>query len=267
MKNWLKKIVGLVLFSIVSFAYSLEVPPLERNFCHDTAGFLTEEQVKYVEGFLKNLNEISKVQLALLTIPSLEDEVLEDYSVRVFNTWKLGDAKENSGALLLISQQERKLRVEIGYGLEGVLTDAVAAKIIREVIGPAFKKNDYYTGIMEGLRAIQAYALQDESLIATVEEKAKADKKAVGKKGEGSPWTTILTVFGVFVAIIYALRQGHFSRDSYGSSRRRSRQGFDTIPTFGGVSGFSNRKKDESFDDGPLGKGGSCGGGGASGGW
>lgn len=267
------------LFLSLSFpVFLLEVPAINKEFCHDEAGLLTSEQVQEIEAFLKNLNEISKVQLGFLAIPTLEDEVIEEYSMKVVQEWKLGDAKANSGALLLIARNERKVRIEAGYGLEGVLTDAVSALIIRNVIGPAFKQNNYYKGIKEGLQAIQGYALQDETLIAKLE--GKTNKKEAGKHAnKGTPWQTIFTVFGVFALIVFVLIKN--SKSSLKGARRTSnRRGEHStasdMTSFGGavLSALSNLStlanmldKDDSSDDGPLGKGGSFGGGGATGGW
>ena len=263
MKKHFKKIYKLLAISIflsmLSLAFSLEVPPIEKNFCHDNAGLLTSEQVEEIEGFLKDLNEKSKVQLALLTITSLEDEVIEDYSIRVAQEWKLGDKQTNAGGLLLISKNERKVRIEAGYGLEAFVTDAIASLIIKNVIAPAFKKSDYYTGIKEGLIAISGYALQDESLIATVEGKDK------NKKNTQSPWTHILIFFGILMIILRLLRRKALPKNMSATGSALSR-GVDVLPSIlGGVSTLLN--KDDSSDDGPLGKGGSFGGGGATGGW
>lgn len=264
MKRQIKKVFALLFLSIVMSAFSLDVPPLEKEFCHDTAGLLTSVQVEEIEGILKDLNEKSKVQLGLLTIASLEDEVIEDYSMKVLKEWKLGDKQANSGALLLIARNEKKVRIEVGYGLEGVVTDAIASLIIREVIGPAFKKNDYFTGIKDGLKAISAYALQDETLIKEVEEKDK--KKKDTNKTHKIPFTYILFFLGI-VAIIGFLARKKILTASVSSNAGDVIGKISTgvLSSMAEVSSLLD--KDDSSDDGPLGGGGSFGGGGATGGW
>jgi uncharacterized protein len=93
-------------------------------------------------------------QIAVLTVPSLEGEDLEGFSIKVAETWKIGKKGFDNGAILLIARNDRKLRIEVGYGLEGVLPDAIASRIIREVIVPHFRADDYPGGIEVGVEAI-----------------------------------------------------------------------------------------------------------------
>lgn len=266
MKKKLTRAFAFLFFFIIAMsAFSLDVPPLGKEFCHDEAGVLTTEQVAEIEGFLKDLNEKSKVQLALLTVPSLEDEVLEDYSIKVATKWKLGDKQANSGALLLIAKNDRKMRIEAGYGLEGVLTDAVSFKIIRNKIAPAFKKDDYYSGIKEGLRAISGYALQDESLIKEVEGNDKS-KKNKSKQGGKSPFTHILFFIVIMIIGFLARRKGASKGVSTMTNSRFGKMS-SGMGAFSAMAGAASSMLSKDDDDGPLGKGGSFGGGGASGSW
>ena len=88
----------------------------------------------------------------MLTIPSLEDDDLELFSMRVVENWKLGQEKEDNGALLLIAWQEKKIRIEIGYGLEGILTDAKCGLIIRNVMAPLFQSGKYGEGVLSAVQ-------------------------------------------------------------------------------------------------------------------
>jgi len=90
----------------------------------------------------------------VLTVPTLEGVSIEEYAVTVFNTWKLGQKGKDNGVLLIVAPKDRKLRIEVGYGLEGTMTDGIAGSIIRNAITPFFKNNDYDRGIDEGVRAI-----------------------------------------------------------------------------------------------------------------
>ena len=93
-------------------------------------------------------------QIALLTVPTLEGDSLEDFSIRVAESWKIGKKGFDNGAILLIVRDDRRLRIEVGYGLEGVLPDAIANRIINEVITPRFRSGDYAGGIEAGVDSI-----------------------------------------------------------------------------------------------------------------
>lgn len=146
--------LALLLVPILfSFAPALEVPSL-RGRVNDLAGNLPSDRARLLEERLAAFEKETGHQIAVLTIPSLEGDPLEDFSIRVAESWKIGQKGFDNGAILLIAQKERKLRIEVGYGLEGVLPDAIASRIIREVIVPRFRANDYAGGIEAGVNAI-----------------------------------------------------------------------------------------------------------------
>lgn len=143
----------VLLLSQCLGALAIEVPKLERRVT-DLAGVLTPQQVAALEAKLKNLEDTDSTQVAILIIPSLEGEYLEGYSIRVAEQWKLGQKGRDNGAILLVSIQDRALRIEVGYGLEGTLTDLRSGRIIRNEIIPRFRQGDYYAGIDAGVTAI-----------------------------------------------------------------------------------------------------------------
>src|SRR5215467_11589805 len=132
---------------------ALQVPPL-RGRVNDLARLLSQEQSIRLEEQLTRFEQQTGHQIAVLTIPSLEGDALEDFSIRVAEAWKIGQKGFDNGAILLIVRDDRKLRIEVGYGLEGVLPDAIASRIIREVILPRFRENNYAGGIENGVNAI-----------------------------------------------------------------------------------------------------------------
>lgn len=134
-------------------AAALDVPFLAGRV-NDHAGLLSPETRTILEDQLAAHEAATSNQVVVLTLPSLEGESLEDYSVRVATTWKLGQKEKDNGVLLLISKGDRKMRIEVGYGLEGVLTDALSSQIIRNEITPAFKQGDFDGGISSGVDAI-----------------------------------------------------------------------------------------------------------------
>lgn len=134
-------------------AAAKEVPFLSGRVV-DEAGLLPADRRASLEEELRSFEEATGAQVAVLTVESLEGEVLEDYSLRVAETWELGRSGEDDGVLLLVARDDRKLRIEVGYGLEDELTDLEAGRIVRNVIVPRFKAGDYPGGIEAGVDAI-----------------------------------------------------------------------------------------------------------------
>jgi len=132
---------------------ALQVPPL-RGRVNDLARLLSHEQSTRLEEQLTRFEQQTGHQIAVLTIPSLEGDALEDFSIRVAEAWKIGQKGFDNGAILLIVRDDRKLRIEVGYGLEGVLPDAIASRIIREIIVPRFRENDFAGGMESGISAM-----------------------------------------------------------------------------------------------------------------
>jgi uncharacterized protein len=143
----------LALLTVTLLALALEVPPL-RGRINDYAGMLPSDKARQLEERLAQFERETGHQIALLTIRSLEGDSLEDFSIRVAENWKIGQKGFDNGAILIVARDDRKLRIEVGYGLEGVLPDALASRIIREVITPRFRTGDFAGGIEAGLDAI-----------------------------------------------------------------------------------------------------------------
>lgn len=136
-------------------AYDAEqpVPPLTARVT-DLTGTLTLSQKSALEAKLAAFEQEKGAQIAVLIVPTTQPEAIEQYSIRVVEQWKLGRKGIDDGVLLLIAKDDRKMRIEVGYGLEGVLSDAVSKRIISEVIAPFFKRGDFYGGIDAGIGAI-----------------------------------------------------------------------------------------------------------------
>lgn len=155
--RWLGRAAASVLFVIGLMAGGAmgakEVPFLSGRVV-DEAQLLPPDQAQAIEEKLRRFEEQTGDQVAVLTVDSLDGEALEDYSLRVAETWGLGQKEKDNGVLLLIARDDRKLRIEVGYGLEGQLTDLQSGRIIRNVIVPRFKAGDYPGGIDAGVDAI-----------------------------------------------------------------------------------------------------------------
>ncbi len=126
------------------------VPPLTSRVTDET-GTLTSDQKAGLEQTLKEFEAKKGTQISVLVVPTTAPETIEQYSMRVVEQWKLGRKNVDDGALLIIAKNDRTLRIEVGYGLEGVLTDATSNRIINEAIVPRFRNGDFYGGITAGL--------------------------------------------------------------------------------------------------------------------
>jgi uncharacterized protein len=117
----------------------------------DLTGTLTPEQRQTLEQRLRQFETAKGSQVAVLIVPTTEPEAIEQYGIRVVEAWKLGRQKVDDGALLLVAKNDRALRIEVGYGLEGALPDAIAKRIIEEIIVPRFRADDFAGGITAGV--------------------------------------------------------------------------------------------------------------------
>jgi uncharacterized protein len=126
------------------------VPPLTARVT-DLTGTLTREQQAGLERMLQEFEARKGSQIAVLMVPTSAPEAIEQYALRVAEQWKIGRKKVEDGAILVVAKDDRALRIEVGYGLEGVLNDATASRIIREIIVPRFREGDFYGGINAGL--------------------------------------------------------------------------------------------------------------------
>lgn len=122
----------------------------------DLANTLSRDEMASLDRQLAAFERGTTDQIAVLIIPSLEGDSLEDYSIRLAEKWKIGQKGRSNGVILLIVKNDRKLRIEVGYGLEGALPDALAGTIIRSEIAPRFRAGQFYQGIEAGIQAIMA---------------------------------------------------------------------------------------------------------------
>jgi uncharacterized protein len=155
-----RKRIGLVVFGVFlvclpGVVAALAVPPAPTDIpIVDQTNTLTAEQKNALAASIAQERKETTNQIAILMIPTLGDAVLEEYSLNVARTWGIGEKDKNNGVLLLIAKDDHKLRIEIGYGLEGALTDARSSQIIRNEIAPLFNQGKYYEGIAAGLNGI-----------------------------------------------------------------------------------------------------------------
>jgi len=130
--------------------------PQPTGYVTDEAGLLTTQQIASLEEKLSDYERQTSNQIVVLTVKSLEGQDIESYSMAVAEAWKAGQKHKDNGAILVVAPNERKVRIEVGYGLEGVLTDAKSAQIIRNILVPRFQAGDYYAGINGAVAAMEA---------------------------------------------------------------------------------------------------------------
>ncbi|TAN26268.1 MAG: YgcG family protein [Castellaniella sp.] len=175
---WALLAVITLCWGSATAAQPVPVPPLTARVTDRTAT-LTSEQTAALEQKLRAFEAAKGTQLAVLIVPTTGDEQIEQYSLRVVEKWKLGRKNVDDGALLIIAKKDRTLRIEVGYGLEGVLNDATSKRIISEVIVPRFQQGDFYGGIEAGVDRMIG-VVNGEPLPAPT-QRAHSDDRGVGQ--------------------------------------------------------------------------------------
>lgn len=222
----------LVLLCVISVHAELDIPTL-RGYVNDSANMIPAATELKLEQFLEQFESSDSTQLVVCTLPSLEGEDLAETAIRIATQWQLGQRNKDNGVLLLIAQQEHDIRIEVGYGLEGRLTDLLAGRIIDNEITPRFKQGAFADGVVAGVLSITE-AVRGEYT-------GNSHKK---KRGSSLGWLTLLLFLAPGLLPFGRRRSMFWMGGGFGGGG------------FGGGSG-----------GGFSGGGGSFGGGGASGGW
>lgn len=178
----LARVVLLALLLVGAAQADVAVPPLKHRVT-DLTFTLDAKQTEWLESRLAEFEKNNGSQLAVLIVSTTQPEAIEQFSMRVVEAWKLGRKKVDDGVLLLVAKDDRKLRIEVGYGLEGVLPDATAKRIIAETITPFFKNCEFYAGINAGttamMQVINGARLPPPQKIATPPSQPVAEKNCV----------------------------------------------------------------------------------------
>src|SRR3984885_13872214 len=193
MKAARASLLALLLCWAIAALADVAVPPLTGRVVDKTAT-LSSSDVASLDQTLKNLELRKGSQIAVLIVPTTEPEAIEQYSIRVAEAWKIGRKKVDDGALLVVAKDDRKLRIEVGYGLEGALTDATARRIIDEIITPEFRGGDFAGGISAGVD--QMIRVADGEPLPPPEPHGSF----AGGEGRFDILFNPLILFGVFVA-------------------------------------------------------------------
>jgi uncharacterized protein len=235
-----------IIVSAAAFAQTMTFPALTGHVV-DQANLLPADTRQALEQKLAALEEKSGIQFVVATLSSLQDQEIEPYSNELFRHWALGEKTKNNGVLLVVAPKEKKVRIEVGYGLEGTLTDALSKVVIANAIAPRFKAGDFPGGVMRGV--------DDVITILTTDSSEWTKKPKVRADDPEAAFDAILP-FLIVALVIFMIWSNR-------GSGRGGRGGgpFIILPgpgSFGGGGGFGG---------GFSGGGGSSGGGGASGDW
>jgi uncharacterized protein len=256
-----KRALLAFLLSAAATVAALEVPPAPTQWVTDRAGILDPTDEDLLNAKLRQFEQTSGAQFIIYTLPSVEGDAIEDFTIRSVDRWKVGQKKYDNGLVLFVFAQDRKVRVETGYGLEGSITDAFSSRVIREMIAPRFQQNDYAGGLNAAADAI-------------IKKISTGEEPVPPLQPRGAPYPAqqdiplpliIFLLFIVFFVIVPMV------------TRRRSGCGGCILPIFpggggitfgGGGGGFGGGFGGGGFGGGGFsGGGGGFGGGGATGGW
>ncbi len=251
-----------LFFFIASLAVAAaNYPPLTGRIV-DQANIIPPSTRSAIETKLKDLEDKSGIQLVVASVNSLGGLDVEIYANGLFRAWKLGEAKKNNGVLFLIAPNERKMRIEVGYGLEGTLTDALSKIIIATAVAPRFKAGDYGAGVERGVEGIIEVLSGDS---------AEWTKRVKGPQSMTFDELAPLIFFALFLFIVVWMARSARGRPDAYRGYRRGGPPIIVLPPSGGYWGDSSSgggwSGGGSDGGGFSGGGGSSGGGGASGDW
>lgn len=224
-------------------AQEMEIPRLTQR-ASDLSSTLTQSELMNLETKLREFEAATSTQIVVLMVPTIGENSIEDIAIRVVEKNLVGQKERDNGVLLLIAKNDRLIRIEVGYGLEGVITDALSGQIIRNVITPVFREGRYYDGVNAGIEALMAAS--------------KNEFTALESRDRPKRTSPLLLLFFILFFILS------------GFARRRRRYiggGFGPMYYFGWGGGHSRSSEGGLSGGGFLGGGGSFGGGGASGSW
>lgn len=210
-------LAALAALGLTSDLHALDIPSRPDGYVTDKADILSPEAQARVESVLRQYEDRTSNQVIVATFPSLEGESLEDYSIRLAERWKPGQQDRNNGVILLIFRDDRQIRIEVGYGLEGALPDVLAGRIIQEEIAPRFRDGRYEEGVLHGLQAIlQAISgeYQPNRHRASYDGPRELTAEEVAElRRQGLVWGGLIAIALLGLFLYDVARYGHYLRD------------------------------------------------------
>ena len=263
-----KKIIFL-LFVFLTFGTSVYADALDikpKGYITDEAQLLSSQSYALLEHISQVIEKKTGVEIAVLTLKTMESYTIEDFSVRVFEKWGIGKKGQDNGVLIVLAQTERKVRIEVGYGLEGVLPDGLCGQIIRQNMVPFFKQGDFNKGLLNGVVSVSSLIAKEYNFDLVSEIKASGYAGAFKVPGRKSALGKVIRLlFSLLILFLFISGRMGFLPFLFLGGMMGGRGGYwgnsDFRSGFGG-GGFGGG----GFGGGGFG-GGMSGGGGASGGW
>ncbi len=259
--------VVIMLFSATS-VFANDIPNPGRDYYYDETGTLSESTKNEIQSINQKLEAATGSQIIVAVVNDIEGYgSIDEYATKFFEKWKIGDKDKNNGILFVTSMAERKMKFEIGYGLEGAIPDGKAGRILDEFVVPYYKKGDFNQGILNGFRSL-VEEVQKEYNVESLDNIAPVGDVGSETSKEEIIVYIILTIIGIIYLIRFFKRGGGTGGGS-GGYRGRSYRG----TPFGGYTGSRGGSSYGGFGGssggfgGFSGGGGSSGGGGASRGW
>lgn len=255
----LHRLLLLVIFSLIfsAIASALDVPTL-RGRVNDYAGVMQANQVQSLESQLAELERATGHQVVVLTIPTLDGEDIGGFSIRVAENWKIGKKGFDDGVILVVAVKDRKLRLEVGYGLEGLLPDAMAKRVTADYIVPHFRQQDYAGGIVAGIAAVDKI-IRKEPLPESARKKTQSGGSILSFP------VMIATTFAILGLMAFGATANRQRGNNLWGTRGRRGPTFWGGPGGFGGGGFSGGGGSDG--GGFSGGGGGFGGGGSSDSW
>lgn len=271
---------ALLLLLVPGFvAAAIPAPPAKDIYLTDNAQMVQAEDRQNILAIGEDLNQRFGAQLVVVTVDSLAGEDIESYANRLFRAWGIGDAQKNNGVLLLVAKEDRKFRIEVGYGLEGAITDGFAGEVL-DGMTPKFKDGEYSAGISQAYQRLarkiyneydavppenvqvtdidEEWDLIDYILVFVLVLVLIVAGYFIGPVTSFLASLIVMVLFFLGNALLYIVTLGHWGSLSF--------RGGSSSGSSGSSSGYDSSSSSDSDDSGGFG-GGSSGGGGASGGW
>lgn len=248
----------ICLFLLIPLALTAQdLPENPTGHVNDFADMLTQAEEQRLETKLRNYRDTTTTVIAIATLNSLQGYPIEDIGTRLFNDWNLWEGDKDNGILILIAKEERQMRIEVGYGLEGAIPDVMAGRIIREILTPQFKQGQFYSGLDVASSAIIQLASGEYTGQLTAENR-NANQDDISS-------FIVFILFIIFV--VYASSRGGGRNNGRRRKQRTLGSGGYIWLGGGGFSGRSGGGSSGGFGGFSGGGGFGSGGGGASGGW
>ncbi len=197
---WRRATLAAALVCLLTAAVAMAALPRPQGRINDFADVLDDDAKATLKAIVDHAEHESKAEIAVVTVPSLEGRSIEEYAAALFQAWGIGKKGVDNGVLVLVCPPERKVRIEVGYGLEGVLPDGLAGSIIRQQITPAFRDGDYARGLIDGVRRIDEIVRAGQVLSADDLQRI-LDAEAAEATQDLPPTWLMTPFFGLFIGL------------------------------------------------------------------